>query len=116
MVADQIGSPTYVGDLVGALLEVADGDASAPVLHAANQGAASRFEQARAVFERLGADPERVRPVGTDRHPRPGSAAALLRAVGPVVGGGGLTPLRPWGDALGGRVGQHQLSQSANRE
>ena len=72
VVADQIGSPTYVGDLVEALLQVARRRRSRNrVLHAANAGQASRFEQARAVFELVGADPERVRPVGTDAIPRP---------------------------------------------
>ena len=85
VVADQIGSPTYVGDLAGALLAVADGAIREPVLHAANAGAASRFEQAQAVFEAVGADPQRVRPVGTDRHPRPGTAAAVLGAVRPAI-------------------------------
>ena len=50
------------------------------MLHAANEGAASRFEQARAVFEGVGADPERVRPVGTDaiRGPRRGPPYSAL--------------------------------------
>ena len=57
MVVDQIGSPTYVADLVAVLLEIADRDTAPPLLHVANDGAASRFEQARAVFEGVGADP-----------------------------------------------------------
>src|SRR4029077_1235092 len=71
VVADQIGSPTYVGDLVGALLQIADGSIREPLLHAANAGEASRFEQARAVFEAVGAEPARVRPCGSDCQPRP---------------------------------------------
>jgi dTDP-4-dehydrorhamnose reductase len=100
VVADQIGSPTYVGDLVGALLEAADGTISEPVLHAANRGEASRFEQARAVFELVGADPARVRPVDTAGHPRPAPRppySALSAGRSAVAG---LTPLRPWRDAL----------------
>lgn len=54
VVSDQIGSPTYVGDLCGALLEIADGTISEPVLHAANGGGVSRYEQARAIFAELG--------------------------------------------------------------
>lgn len=100
VVADQIGSPTYRGDLAGALLEVAEGSISESVLHAANAGATSRFEQARAVFELLGADPDRVRPVDSDRHPRPAprppySALSCARSAA-----AGLTPLRPWREAL----------------
>ena len=100
VVADQTGSPTYAADLVGALLEVAAGEVRAPLLHVANSGAVSRFEQARAVFEAEGADPERVRPVDTDAMPRPAhrpvfSALAMAESVR-----AGLTPLRPWRDAL----------------
>ena len=100
VVVDQVGSPTYVGDLVDALLHIAAGGASAPLLHAANSGAVSRFGQARAVFEELGADPERVRPVPTERYPRPArrpSYSALSSRLSATLG---LTPLRPWRDAL----------------
>jgi dTDP-4-dehydrorhamnose reductase len=100
VVADQVGSPTYVGDLVGALLEVADGSIREPVLHAANEGEASRFEQARAVFEAVGADPQRVRPVGSDRHPRPAPRPAYSALSGRKSAAAGLTPLRPWREAL----------------
>lgn len=100
VVADQIGSPTYVGDLVDALLQVADGAISAPVLHAANEGEASRFEQAQAVFEAVGADPHRVRPVGSDRFPRPAPRPAYSALSSRRSAAAGLTPLRPWRDAL----------------
>ena len=100
VVADQIGSPTYVGDLAGALLQVADGAIREPLLHAANEGAVSRFEQAQAVFEAVGADPQRVRPVGTDRHPRPAPRPGYSALSGRQSAAAGLTPLRPWRDAL----------------
>jgi dTDP-4-dehydrorhamnose reductase len=100
VVADQVGSPTYVGDLVTALLEVADGAIREPVLHAANEGAVSRFEQAQAVFEEVGADPQRIRPVGTDRHPRPAPRPAYSALSARQSAAAGLTPLRPWRDAL----------------
>lgn len=97
---DQIGSPTYVKDLVGALIEAGDGRIREPILHAANDGAVSRYEQARAVFEELGADPQRVRPLR--------SAQSGRRARRPVYSAlsmsmsvkAGLTPLRPWRQAL----------------
>lgn len=100
VVADQIGSPTYVGDLVAALLEVADGAIRQPLLHAANHGAVSRFVQARAVFEILGADPARVRPIGSDQHPRPAPRPPYSALSGRQSAAAGLTPLRPWRDAL----------------
>jgi dTDP-4-dehydrorhamnose reductase len=100
VVADQIGSPTYVGDLVDALLQVADGAIREPVLHAANEGEASRFEQAQAVFEAVGADPQRVRPVSSDRHPRPAPRPPYSALSGRKSAAAGLTPLRPWREAL----------------
>jgi dTDP-4-dehydrorhamnose reductase len=100
MVADQTGSPTYAGDLVDALLHIAAGGITAPVLHAANAGAASRFEQAQAVFSQLGADPARVRPVSTDAAVRP-ARRPVFSALGMAESArAGLTPLRPWRDAL----------------
>ena len=105
VVADQIGSPTYVGDLVQAVLDVAAGAVSEPVLHAANAGQASRYEQARAVFELVGADPERVRPVGTDRHPRPAPRPAYSVLSARRSTEAGLPPLRPWREALAAALG-----------
>ena len=48
VVADQVGSPTYVGDLVEALLEVADGvDPRVGAARGERRVTASRFEQAQ---------------------------------------------------------------------
>ena len=57
-------------------------------------------KQVVAVFEELGADPDRVRPVGTAAVPRPArrpvfSALSMAESVR-----AGLTPLRPWREAL----------------
>jgi dTDP-4-dehydrorhamnose reductase len=100
VVADQIGSPTYVGDLVAALLQIAAGGIAAPVLHAANEGAVSRFEQAQAVFAGVGADPARVRPVTSDQYPRPARRPPYSALSGRKSAAAGLTPLRPWRDGL----------------
>jgi dTDP-4-dehydrorhamnose reductase len=101
VVADQVGSPTYVGDLADALLQLADdGSIREPVLHAANEGAVSRFDQAQAVFEAVGADPDRVRPIGSDRHPRPAPRPPYSALSARRSAEAGLTPLRPWRDAL----------------
>jgi dTDP-4-dehydrorhamnose reductase len=100
VVDDQTGSPTYAVDLAQALLEVADGRVRSRLVHAANSGAVSRFEQARAVFEAVGADPRRVRPVGSDRHPRPAPRPGYSVLSGRQSADAGLSPLRPWRDAL----------------
>jgi dTDP-4-dehydrorhamnose reductase len=100
VVADQIGSPTYVADLAGALLRLADGGIAAPLLHAANAGAVSRFELARATFAGIGADPQRVRPVPSGRHPRPAPRPPYSALSTRKSAAAGLTLLRPWRDAL----------------
>lgn len=100
VVDDQTGSPTYVGDLAEALLQIVDDRVPGPILHAANEGAVSRFEQARAVFEECGADPARVRPVSTDHFPRPAPRPAYSALSGGQSAAAGLRPLRPWRPAL----------------
>jgi dTDP-4-dehydrorhamnose reductase len=100
VVDDQTGSPTYVGDLAVALLQVADERVPGPILHAANEGAVSRFEQAKAVFEECGADPARVQPVRTDQFPRPAPRPTYSALGSRESAAAGLTPLRPWRAAL----------------
>jgi dTDP-4-dehydrorhamnose reductase len=100
VVDDQTGSPTYVADLVAALLQVADGDVHAPLVHAANGGTVSRFGQARAVFEGVGADPARVVAVSSADNPRPAARPAYSVLSGRQSEQAGLSPLRPWRDAL----------------
>jgi dTDP-4-dehydrorhamnose reductase len=103
VVDDQVGSPTYVADLVPALLQVVDGQVHPPkrVVHAANAGAVSRFGQARAVFEDVGADPARVRPVSTEQRPRPAPRPPYSALSSRQSEQAGLSPLRRWRDALG---------------
>ena len=100
VVDDQTGSPTYIADLAAALLQVAGGGISGPILHAANAGAISRYQQARAVFEECGADPQRVRPVSTAQNPRAAPRPRYSALASQQSAARGLTPLRPWRSAL----------------
>lgn len=100
VVDDQTGSPTYAADLAAALLELADSEIQGCLLHAANEGVVSRFEQARAVFEESGADPQRVNPCGTDEFPRPATRPSYSALSNRAWVAAGLTPLRPWRSAL----------------
>jgi len=100
VVDDQTGSPTYVGDLVTALFEVADGQVQAPLVHAANAGEVTRYGQARAVFEGVGADPARVLPVSSAHNPRPAPRPPYSALSSRGSQRAGFSPLRPWRDAL----------------
>ena len=85
VVADQVGSPTYVADLVDALLEVADGSIREPVLHAAND---RRGQPLRAGASRVRGRGRRSGPRAPNRQRPPPEArtpAAVLGAVRPAV-------------------------------
>lgn len=105
-VDDQIGSPTYVKDLVDALLHIGEGYVREPVLHVANDGACSRYDQARAVFEKLGADPGRVRPVSGARSPRKAPRPAYSALSTAMSVRAGLSPMRSWREALAEALAQ----------
>lgn len=100
VVDDQVGSPTFAGDLAAGLLELAMRPQVRGVLHATNAGRATWFELARAVFAGVGADPERVRPCTTADFPRPAPRPAYSVLSSAAWERAGLTPLRPWADAL----------------
>ncbi|GAC70757.1 dTDP-4-dehydrorhamnose reductase [Gordonia soli] len=104
VVDDQIGSPTYAPDLARGLWELAlDTDraqVSGRILHATNNGRATWFEVARAVFAEVGADAERVRPCTTAEFPRPAPRPAFSVLSGASWAAAGLTPLREWRTAL----------------
>lgn len=71
-VDDQIGHPTFAGDLAAMVLKL--GVERVPgVFHTTNQGAVSWFEFAREVFAAAGHDPERISPITTAQldPPRP---------------------------------------------
>jgi dTDP-4-dehydrorhamnose reductase len=105
VVDDQRGSPTWSADLAGGLLELAElvvagkGPAGR-VLHCTGGGTTTWFEFARAIFEELGADPERVKPCGTEEFPRPAARPHNSVLSQASWTGAGLTPLRPWRAAL----------------
>lgn len=105
-VDDQIGSPTYVKDLADAIFQIGQGRVREPVLHVANEGACTRFELAQAVFEELGADPQRIRPVSTAHVGRPAPRPAYSALSMALSVRAGLTPPRPWREALAEALAQ----------
>jgi dTDP-4-dehydrorhamnose reductase len=98
MVADQRLQPTFTADLAGALLEALSADASG-VLHLTASGACSWFEFTEAIMLIAGVDIP-IEPVQTTI--APGQPDRPLNGVlaRPRADALGLTPLRPWRDAL----------------
>lgn len=113
VVDDQRGSPTLAADLAVGLLELATAIASGKpperrVLHCTGGGEATWCEFARAIFEELDADPKRVQPCTTADFPRPAPRPAWSVLSNASWQDAGLTPLRPWREALHEFVVQHR--------
>ncbi len=100
VVDDQRGSPTWAADLARALVELARSSAPAGVYHCTNSGDTTWCGFARAIFEELGADPDRVLPATTDAFPRPAPRPAYSVLSSRAWTAAGLTPLPGWRDAL----------------
>jgi dTDP-4-dehydrorhamnose reductase len=100
VVDDQVGSPTYAGDLAAALIELGRSGVRSPVLHYVNAGRASWCELARAVFAEAGADPARVRAVDSAAVPRPAPRPAWSVLSTAAWTACGLSLPRPWQDGV----------------
>ncbi|TQJ91943.1 dTDP-4-dehydrorhamnose reductase [Streptomyces sp. SLBN-31] len=102
VVDDQRGQPTWSAEVAARVADLGPrvGRGANGVLHATSSGETTWFELAREVFRGLGADPERVRPVGSEAYPSPAPRPAYS-----VLGHDrwrqlGLPPLRDWRTAL----------------
>ena len=71
VVADQVGQPTWTGDLADLIVRMIASRAPVGTYHGTSSGQTTWHGLARAVFEGLGLDPERVRPTTTASFPRP---------------------------------------------
>ena len=99
MVADQRLQPTFTADLAVAVLEAVARDATG-VIHLTAGGACSWFDFTVAILELAGLSEVPIEPVTTTI--APGSPDRPLNGVlaRPRADSLGLTPLRPWQDAL----------------
>lgn len=71
VVADQIGSPTYAGDLAEAIFHIIRHDKWLPgIYHFTNEGVASWFDFTKAIFE-LSGKTTVVNPIPTSQYPTP---------------------------------------------
>ena len=100
VVDDQRGQPTWTGDLAAAIVRLVDADAPGGLWHGTSAGETTWFGFARAVFEELGLDPDRVRPTTTDAFPRPAPRPANSVLGHERWAATGIEPLPDWRDAL----------------
>jgi dTDP-4-dehydrorhamnose reductase len=100
VVEDQLGQPTWSGELARQVVRLVDASAPSGVYHCTSSGQTSWHGLARAVFEELGADPGRVRPTTTDRFPRPAPRPAYSVLGHDAWRQAGLPTLPAWRDSL----------------
>ncbi len=96
VVQDQIGQPTWTQDVAAATIALVRGAAPAGTYHATSSGSTSWYGLARAVFEELGADPDRVRPTTTDKFPRPAPRPAYSVLGHAAWARAGMAPIGDW--------------------
>ena len=100
VVADQVGQPTWTGDLAAQMVALLDSGAPAGVYHGTNSGETTWYEFARAVFAQAGLDPERVKPTDSASFVRPAPRPSYSVLGHEAWREAGLAPMRPWQDAL----------------
>lgn len=100
VVDDQRGQPTWSLDLARQVVALVDAGAPAGIYHGTASGETTWYGLTRAIFELLGADPNRVRPTTTDRFPRPAPRPAYSVLGHDSWAAAGLPPMRDWREAL----------------
>ncbi|MCC6315176.1 MAG: dTDP-4-dehydrorhamnose reductase [Thermomicrobiales bacterium] len=102
VVDDEIGSPTFAGDLADALAELAAVRPSG-IVHLINEGRATRFELAQAVTTAVGRLAESVRPTTTTaflaKYPLPAKRPADSQLLNQQAAALGIR-LRSWREAV----------------
>ena len=100
VVADQVGSPTWAGDLARGLLALAGSSVPFGVYHGTNRGSTSWFGFAQAIFASLGADPSRVLPIGSADFVQAAPRPSYSVLSGSAWDEAGLPVFQGWQEAL----------------
>ncbi|MGN6408238.1 MAG: dTDP-4-dehydrorhamnose reductase [Curtobacterium sp.] len=100
VVTDQVGQPTWTGDLAARIVALVDADAPAGIYHGTNSGQGSWYDFTKAIFAENGLDPDRVLPTDSAAfvRPAPRPAYSVLGHDGWALAG--LAPMRDWREAL----------------
>jgi dTDP-4-dehydrorhamnose reductase len=100
VVTDQVGSPTWAGDLANRLIALARSEAPAGTYHGTGLGSTTWFGFTQAIFEELGADPARVLPTDSSTFVQ-AAARPSYSVLSPAAwDGAGLPPFPGWRESL----------------
>ena len=100
VVTDQLGQPTWTGDLARQIVELLDADAAPGVYHATNSGEASWFDFTREIFQVVGLDPLRVKETTSAQFVRPAPRPDYSVLGHDAWARAGIAPMRNWRAAL----------------
>jgi dTDP-4-dehydrorhamnose reductase len=100
VVDDQWGQPTWTVDVARQIAALAGAGARPGIYHATSAGETTWCRFAREIFRLLGADPGRVRAVGSDRFPRPARRPRYSVLGHDGWARAGVPPIRGWQPAL----------------
>ena len=100
VVDDQRGQPTWTTDVARQIIALIDSAARPGIYHATSGGQTTWCGLAREIFELLGADPSRVRPVPSSAFPRPAPRPAYSVLGHGGWSGLGIAPIGDWRAAL----------------
>jgi dTDP-4-dehydrorhamnose reductase len=100
VVDDQRGQPTWTADVARQIIALIDSAARPGIYHATSGGQTTWCGLAREIFELLGADPSRVRPVPSSAFPRPAHRPAYSVLGHGGWSGPGIAPIGDWRAAL----------------
>lgn len=100
VVADQHGQPTWAADVAGMIVALGRRPGVSGVFHATNAGATTWYAFAREVFRLAGADPGRVRPIGSGELTRSAPRPAYTVLGHARWAANGVAPPRHWRAAL----------------
>jgi len=101
VVDDQIGQPTWTGDLARQIRQLVDGDVRSGIFHGTNSGHTSWWNFARTVFDTAGLDPARVLPTTSAEFVRPAPRPAWSVLGHDAWQHAGIAPMRSWEEAFG---------------
>lgn len=99
VVDDQVGSPTYAGDLAGAVALLLSQGLTG-LYHVSNSGACSWYEFAREILRLCGSDSTSLSRITSAELNRPAPRPAYSVLENAAWRAAGLPPLRPWPEAL----------------
>lgn len=100
VVNDQVGQPTFAGDLAKQIVNLALSDEPVGIYHGTNSGQATWFEFAQEIFKLAGAEVSRVVPVSSSEYPRPAKRPSYSVLSHDAWTKTNVAPMRNWRIAL----------------